>query len=368
MNYQQLIECGVDQWNQWRSQHPTQRPNLSGVDLRQLYLYEINLCGSNLSGANLSRACLIGANLSEANLAGADLRGAYLGLADLSAANLSHANLTGAQIIGANLKGTNLSGTCLELMDQTLSEAVARPSAQPETTAVRTVTQGNERLDEPPQTVHYSSVSEVEQTPASQRFDILQLTRQPEPVPMPIESGNSALTGWPSALIDYCHCKLSDYYISPMVTMILNDIIEFDQPNSPRQLIELVAAHIPDPQAAQQFCYSAASSWQTELREALPYQQAVSQSTISQQSDIQQPIPIRKVAVSSDYKRASLPEDFIQRCQDKLSEYYIAPMAQMIVNESIIQHNPTTPYQLVKLIAAQLTFSQAAYFTHQMLP
>ena len=366
MNYQQLIECGVDQWNQWRSQYPTQRPDLSGVDLRRFYLYEVDLSGSDLSGANLSRACLIGANLSKADLAGADLRGAYLGAANLSAANLSHANLTGAQIVGANLKGANLTGTCLELMDQNLSQALVRSTAQPETNDAPTVAlQGvgkivassNELL--PP--VHYFSVSDVKLMPAIQRADVSRLAQQPERVPPPVEFSSSTPVAWPLELLDHCHRKLSDYYISPLVTMILNDIIELDQPNSQRQLIESVAAHIPDPQEAQQFCHSAAS-WQSEPQQVMPHQQAVSQQPV-----IQQPTPIQEVAVSSDYKRANLPQDFIQKCQDKLSEYYIAPMAQMIVNESIIQHNPTTPHQLVELVAAQLTFSQAERFTRQML-
>ena len=108
MNYQALIEYSVDQWNQWRIEYPNSRPDLSGVDLSQDYLFEANLSGTNLSGANLSRACLIGANLSRANLSGANLRGAYL-----SRANLLYANLRQAQLTGASLRETNLSNADL---------------------------------------------------------------------------------------------------------------------------------------------------------------------------------------------------------------------------------------------------------------
>ena len=121
MNYQALIEYGVDQWNQWRIEHPQLRPDLSGVDLSQDYLFEANLSGTNLRGANLSRACLIGANLSRANLSGANLRGAYL-----SRANLLYANLRQAQLMGASLRETNLSNADLfeaEIVDADLALA-----------------------------------------------------------------------------------------------------------------------------------------------------------------------------------------------------------------------------------------------------
>ena len=121
MNYQALIEYSVDQWNQWRIEHPNLRPDLSGANLSQDYLFEANLSGTNLSGANLSRACLIGANLSRANLSGANLRGAYL-----SRANLLYANLRQAQLVGASLRETNLSNADLfeaEIKDADLALA-----------------------------------------------------------------------------------------------------------------------------------------------------------------------------------------------------------------------------------------------------
>ncbi len=121
MNYQALIEYSVDQWNQWRIEHPHLRPDLSGANLSQDYLFEANLSGTNLAGANLSRACLIGANLSRANLSGANLCGAYL-----SRANLLYANLRQAQLVGASLRETNLSNADLfeaEIVDADLALA-----------------------------------------------------------------------------------------------------------------------------------------------------------------------------------------------------------------------------------------------------
>jgi uncharacterized protein YjbI with pentapeptide repeats len=104
-----LIEkllSGVETWNQWRAEHPTQDQerldltgvnlsgaNLSGVDLSEVNLSEASLSGADLSEAKLYAACLTGANLSHANLSGAVLNGALFTLADLSGASLSSADL-----------------------------------------------------------------------------------------------------------------------------------------------------------------------------------------------------------------------------------------------------------------------------------
>jgi uncharacterized protein YjbI with pentapeptide repeats len=58
-----LLKRGVQEWDQWRIEHPRLRPDLSGADLRAADLSDADLHGVNLSGATL-----IGANLSQANL------------------------------------------------------------------------------------------------------------------------------------------------------------------------------------------------------------------------------------------------------------------------------------------------------------
>jgi uncharacterized protein YjbI with pentapeptide repeats len=71
---------------------------LSGADLREAYLRELDLIDADLRGADMK-----GANLEEVNLAGADLRGA-----DLRGANLTNAYLDGVDLYDANLSNTNL--------------------------------------------------------------------------------------------------------------------------------------------------------------------------------------------------------------------------------------------------------------------
>jgi uncharacterized protein YjbI with pentapeptide repeats len=95
---------GVETWNQWRAEHPTQERldltgvNLSGANLRGVDLSEADLSQACLSGADLSQAklyaaCLSRANLNRANLSSAVLNGALFTLADLSGASLSCADL-----------------------------------------------------------------------------------------------------------------------------------------------------------------------------------------------------------------------------------------------------------------------------------
>jgi hypothetical protein len=128
MEHLTLLRQGVEVWNQWRKEHPYEKLNLIGADLRKAILNGVNLhmanlsvtdlSGANLSGAGLSGADLAGANLSGANLSGANLTGANLSVTNLSRSNLSRAglsrsNLTGADLTGANLTGANLSEAIL---------------------------------------------------------------------------------------------------------------------------------------------------------------------------------------------------------------------------------------------------------------
>ncbi len=201
MNYQALIESGVNQWNQWRSQHPNQWPDLSGLDLRQLYLFEVNLVGSNLSGVDLRRACLIGANLNQANLSGANLSGAYLNDASFREANLSNANLTDAQMDNVDLLRANLSGTCLAPAQNATDRVLANSV--------------------PTNSVLTNSV----------------LTNS---VP------TSTLT---QACIAQCQQQLAEYFIVPIANMLVDDIITTHHPKNARHLVALISEQLSHEEA-----------------------------------------------------------------------------------------------------------------------
>lgn len=110
-----LLQQDIDDWNQWRAEHPGAPCSLSTLDLSQGYFFDGNFSSVDLSGADLRRACLIGADFSYANLAGADLSEAYLGEAVFFGANLS-----GVKLAGAHIERTNFEqaiGLCVEQIE-----------------------------------------------------------------------------------------------------------------------------------------------------------------------------------------------------------------------------------------------------------
>jgi hypothetical protein len=147
-----LLKGGVQGWNEWR-RYDLDRPiDLSGADLTDLLLPEVNLYKANLDDAvldtvdlrwaRLTSASLRGAKLRRANLTSSDLNfthcegahfdnahliGTSINDAHLSGALLPNANLTGAHLHKTNLAGVNLEGAILEratLVEVNLTGAV----------------------------------------------------------------------------------------------------------------------------------------------------------------------------------------------------------------------------------------------------
>ena len=112
-NHLDLLNKGIDFWNQWREKNPDVRQDLRNADLRGAHLGGVNFIGVDLRGAHLRDVILRDALLSGANLGGANLRRVNLGGADLRGANLSGVDLTGADLRGADLGGVNLRGADL---------------------------------------------------------------------------------------------------------------------------------------------------------------------------------------------------------------------------------------------------------------
>lgn len=128
-----VLRQGVDVWNNWRREDISRKIDLSGADLRNRQLSEINfvdvdLRGADLSGTNFTRAYLTSANLSRADLRFANFDQAALANADLSCADLgktdmrnsdlsfvdfNHSNMIEVFLAGAKLYGANLSNALL---------------------------------------------------------------------------------------------------------------------------------------------------------------------------------------------------------------------------------------------------------------
>src|SRR5262245_18104219 len=91
----QVLEQGVQAWNQWRKDHPKEEPLLINVRLPE------DLAGADLSWANMEHANLNHRDLTEANLEHARLHSASLLDADMAGAKLRGATLTATHINGA---------------------------------------------------------------------------------------------------------------------------------------------------------------------------------------------------------------------------------------------------------------------------
>lgn len=99
----EILDKGIETWNEWRKLHPGVKIDLAGADLRNLDLQEINL-----SNANLERANFANSDMRNANLASANLERACLAFADLEHAMLAYANLTDADLRAVNLNRASL--------------------------------------------------------------------------------------------------------------------------------------------------------------------------------------------------------------------------------------------------------------------
>ena len=122
-----ILKQGVEVWNRWRIENPTQRPSLRKASLRKMNLDGINLRSADIEMGNFSQSTMTHADLSHANLRqidldgvnlrnsllkGADLRGAYLHSTMLIESDLQGARLQGANLISAKLTRTNLNRAC----------------------------------------------------------------------------------------------------------------------------------------------------------------------------------------------------------------------------------------------------------------
>jgi uncharacterized protein YjbI with pentapeptide repeats len=116
------LKQGVEEWNQWRSKHPSERIDLSGAKLSDITLSWANLSWADLTNADLSGSDLWHANVSYAALSRAILARAHLSSANFSGANLSKANLSDADLSKASLTGADLTEAVLSKANLTTAQ------------------------------------------------------------------------------------------------------------------------------------------------------------------------------------------------------------------------------------------------------
>ena len=72
-DHYEILQTGVESWNQWRDGHPEIEPDLGDADLSGLKLNTINFSDTDLRRTNLTKADLRGANLVRADLRAANI-------------------------------------------------------------------------------------------------------------------------------------------------------------------------------------------------------------------------------------------------------------------------------------------------------
>jgi len=161
-----------------------------------------------------------------------------------------------------------------------------------------------------------------------------------------------------SAFLTQCQQSLSRY-IGVVATCVLEDILEDSPAISQSQLIEALAAEIPDLQQAAAFKQSVSMTLNTPF---LPGSSFAAAAPI--ESQIFEPL-------QPDFEPASaLPQldaTFLNQCQQSLSRY-IGMMAKCILEDTIEDNPGLSQTQLIEALAAAIPHpQQAAEFKKSVL-
>jgi len=104
----------AEQWNQWRKENPTIRPDLSGEDfsLETFYKHAVLLSKRGLVAlpSILEQRIFRGGDFSNVNFRGAKFHRTTLYRSQFQNADLSGADLTFTQLIETDLRNANLTG------------------------------------------------------------------------------------------------------------------------------------------------------------------------------------------------------------------------------------------------------------------
>ena len=100
----EIVQQGVEEWNQWREENPEIEPDLSDIDLSDMKLNNANLSYTDLRRSVLRNTDFRGANLVRADLRAVNINKASFNLAKLREANFSEAYLRESDLSEADLK------------------------------------------------------------------------------------------------------------------------------------------------------------------------------------------------------------------------------------------------------------------------
>ncbi|XGV94297.1 MAG: serine/threonine protein kinase (plasmid) [Leptolyngbya sp. BL-A-14] len=166
-----------------------------------------------------------------------------------------------------------------------------------------------------------------------------------------------------SRVLDVCQQALSRY-IGMMAKCILEDTLDDNPDLSQEQLIEALAAEIPNAQQAAEFKKHVVTALDSLSKTETP--------TKAMQTDRQMgSMPSQSTSQSRNQTRAvssSQPtQTFASQCQQELTRC-IGPMAKYIVEDTLEQNPHLSVYQLIETLAAEIpNTKQAAEFRQRLL-
>jgi hypothetical protein len=195
-----------------------------------------------------------------------------------------------------------------------------------------------------PPSVAQKSGNPISEAPAPSREPI---SIAPTPKPQPET---------PPALhprfLDQCQRELSRY-VGPIAQFLLKDALS-KHPQSSQQLVEILAARIPNAQQAAEF------RQQMGIASTMEQPQPISGAKGTPRS--------AGMAVAAPQPEVSIPLDpvFLEQCRQELAKS-IGPIASHILKTTLNRHPQATPQQLVEILAASIPNSrQAEEFKHTL--
>ncbi len=139
--------------------------------------------------------------------------------------------------------------------------------------------------------------------------------------------------------INHCRKELISY-IGPFAISFLKDLLAQSPQITPRQLVEALAAQIPQPQRAEEF-----RNRMEILLESQPETEIPQESTNFQKTISNHPVPLK-------------PE-FIEHCRQELTRF-VGPFASVLLEDILAQSPEVTPQQLVEALAKEIPHPQRA--------
>jgi len=167
-----------------------------------------------------------------------------------------------------------------------------------------------------------------------------------------------------STFLNYCQQTLSRY-IGMMAKCILEDTLDDSPSLSEEQLVEALAAAIPNPQQAAEFKKKIATGLEAPPTTETPQKSIHSSRKVGGQ--LPKSIALRSANPPQPVASFRLTQSFADRCQQDLTRC-IGPMAKYIVEETLEQNPHLSVYQLIETLAAEIpNAKQSAEFRQRLL-